>query len=75
MAKEPELRLFGSHQEIFKGLKISVQATQPQFDNKQFTERLAKEMAAFQGRELPGFTNSQVFYGFMIQNIEEWRPY
>ena len=34
-----------------------------------------KFLTAFQGRELPGFTNSQVFYGFMIQNIEEWRPY
>ena len=32
-------------------------------------------MHAFRGRELPGFTNSQVFYGFMVKNIEEWRPF
>mmetsp|Transcript_7140 Transcript_7140/g.22532 ORF Transcript_7140/g.22532 Transcript_7140/m.22532 type:complete len:735 (+) Transcript_7140:293-2497(+) len=75
LAKHPELRLFGQHQVIFKDLKHAVQATQPQFDNKTFTERLAQEMHAFRGRELPGFTNSQVFYGFMVQNIEEWRPY
>ncbi|KAH8053135.1 hypothetical protein JL722_9801 [Aureococcus anophagefferens] len=69
------LRLFGEGQEIFKSLKLAVQGTQPQFDNRAFTERLAAEMHAFRGRELPGFTNSQVFYGFMVQNIEEWRPY
>jgi len=75
LARRPELRLFGEGQEIFKSLKLAVQGTQPQFDNRAFTERLAAEMHAFRGRELPGFTNSQVFYGFMVQNIEEWRPY
>ena len=75
LARQPELRLFGEGQEIFKSLKLAVQGTQPQFDNRAFTERLAAEMHAFRGRELPGFTNSQVFYGFMVQNIEEWRPY
>ena len=75
LAKQPELRLFGTTQEIFTNLKLAVLATQPQFENRDFTERLAAEMHAFRGRELPGFTNSQVFYGFMVQNIEEWRPY
>ena len=49
--------------------------TQPAFDDERFTKHLAREMHAFRGRELPGFTNSQVFYGFMVKNIEEWRPF
>eukprot|EP00633_Aureoumbra_lagunensis_P004582 CAMPEP_0197307348 /NCGR_PEP_ID=MMETSP0891-20130614/4966_1 /TAXON_ID=44058 ORGANISM="Aureoumbra lagunensis, Strain CCMP1510" /NCGR_SAMPLE_ID=MMETSP0891 /ASSEMBLY_ACC=CAM_ASM_000534 /LENGTH=884 /DNA_ID=CAMNT_0042790601 /DNA_START=38 /DNA_END=2692 /DNA_ORIENTATION=- len=75
LAKRAELRLFGEAQTIFRSLKDEVAATQPRFEDSIFIERLTAEMAAFRGRELPGFTNSQVFYGFMVQNIEQWRPW
>ncbi len=75
LAQNPNLRLFGRHQVVFKDLKDSVGDTQPAFDDERFTKHLAREMHAFRGRELPGFTNSQVFYGFMVKNIEEWRPF
>lgn len=75
LAKRAELRLFGETQTIFRDLKAEVSATQPRFEEASFVERLTAEMSAFRGRELPGFTNSQVFYGFMVQNIERWRPW
>lgn len=75
LARRSELRLFGETQTIFRGLKAEVVATQPRFEEASFIERLTAEMSAFRGRELPGFTNSQVFYGFMVQNIEQWRPW
>lgn len=75
LARRAELRLFGETQTIFRGLKAEVVATQPRFEEASFIERLTAEMSAFRGRELPGFTNSQVFYGFMVQNIEQWRPW
>ena len=75
LAAQPNLRLFGRHQVVFKDLKDNVSDTQPAFDDERFTKHLAREMHAFRGRELPGFTNSQVFYGFMVKNIEDWRPF
>ncbi|KAJ1460259.1 P-loop containing nucleoside triphosphate hydrolase protein [Pelagophyceae sp. CCMP2097] len=75
LARNAELRLFGEAQAAFKVLKDEVALTQPRFEDRSFVARLTTEMNAFRGRELPGFTNSQVFYGFMVQNIEEWRPH
>jgi hypothetical protein len=46
----------------------------PGFNDPGFGDRLSDEIAALKGRELPGFLNLQVFYGFMIQNVETWKP-
>ena len=74
LASRAELRLYGECQLIFKELKHAVVATQPSFADPAFNTSLTSEMLAFRGRELPGFTNSQVFHGFMAQNVESWRP-
>ncbi|CAM9199600.1 unnamed protein product, partial [Discosporangium mesarthrocarpum] len=74
LSSKPSLRLHAASQAIFKQLHQNIAATVPGFNDSGFGERLGKEMAALRGREMPGFLNHQVFYGFMIKNVESWRP-
>jgi hypothetical protein len=61
-------------QAIFRALHADIADTMPGFNDTGFGDRLSNEIAALKGRELPGFLNLQVFYGFMIQNVETWKP-
>ncbi|CAN0543901.1 unnamed protein product, partial [Ectocarpus sp. 12 AP-2014] len=73
----PTLRLHAASQAIFRQLHQNIAATVPGFNDVGFGDRLGREIAALRGREMPGFLNHQarlVFYGFMIQNVETWRP-
>lgn len=74
LAQSSDVRLFQLCQEAFARLKDSVVQCRPAFGDPHFREQMAVDMQALQGRELPGFHNSQAFYHFIAQNIEAWRP-
>eukprot|EP00903_Cladosiphon_okamuranus_P010659 g10077.t1 len=74
LSARPALRLHAASQAIFRQLHQNIAATVPGFNDVGFGDRLGREIAALRGREMPGFLNHQVFYGFMIQNVETWRP-
>ncbi|CBJ26106.1 Mx1, Mx-like dynamin-related GTPase [Ectocarpus siliculosus] len=74
LSAKPTLRLHAASQAIFRQLHQNIAATVPGFNDVGFGDRLGREIAALRGREMPGFLNHQVFYGFMIQNVETWRP-
>ena len=71
LAETPDVRLFGLCQQAFEVLKQTIMASRPQFGDPTFGERLAADSEA---RELPGFHNSQTFYNFVAQSVENWRP-
>jgi len=70
----PQLRLFGEYQKIFRQLQSDVLATEPGFKDSNFEEKIKKTVFAMRGREMPGFLNSQVFFGFIIENVDSWHP-
>jgi len=74
LAESPAVRLFGLCQEAYEGLKVAVVSSRPGFGDQSFAERMAADMTALRGRELPGFHNSQAFYNFMAMSVEAWRP-
>lgn len=74
LAVSGDLRLFGRCQEAYEGLKHAILSSRPGFGDPQFGERLAADMVALRGRELPGFHNSQAFYNFVASCVEAWRP-
>lgn len=74
LAETPDVRLFGLCQQAFEVLKQTIMASRPQFGDPTFGERLAADMKLLRGRELPGFHNSQAFYNFVAQSVENWRP-
>ncbi|CAM9694976.1 unnamed protein product, partial [Sphacelaria rigidula] len=73
LSAKPALRLHAASQSIFRQLHQNIAATVPGFNDMGFGDRLGREISALRGREMPGFLNHQVFYGFMIQNVETWR--
>ena len=74
LAESPDVRLFGLCQQAFEVLKQTIMASRPLFGDPAFGERLAADMKLLRGRELPGFHNSQAFYNFVAQSVENWRP-
>merc|ERR1711934_226295 len=57
---------------IFHELQSKVAATAPPFRIKNFTSKLARQMEALRGRELPGFMSAQSFYMFIQEFIDAW---
>jgi len=74
LAEAPSLRLHLAIRQVFKQLQRDIAFTEPGFDKPDFTKELEEEMLLMQGRELPGFPNTQVFYSFMVRNVLSWRP-
>ena len=63
----PKLRIYGETHRLFRLMQGSVAKTGDAFHDPRFAENVLAEMAVMRGRELPGFQNSQVFYGFMVR--------
>jgi interferon-induced GTP-binding protein Mx1 len=74
LAVSGDLRLFGRCQEAYEALKHAILSSRPGFGDPIFGQRLAADMVALRGRELPGFHNSQAFYNFVASCVEAWRP-
>jgi interferon-induced GTP-binding protein Mx1 len=74
LSSRPNLRLHAECQIVFRELHQQIVATVPGFNDPGFGDKLAEEMMSLKGRELPGFLNLQVFYGFMVKNVETWKP-
>ena len=70
----PKLRLYTRALIIFHELQSKVAATAPPFRIKNFTSKLACQMEALRGRELPGFMRAQSFYMFIQEFINAWDP-
>ncbi|CAM9238790.1 unnamed protein product, partial [Heterosigma akashiwo] len=73
-AGSPALRLHLALRRVADTLRREVAATMPGFGDPGFLGKLEEEMARLRGREPPGFPNTAVFYGFMAQNVQTWRP-
>jgi hypothetical protein len=43
------------------------------FNDPGFVDKVTGQMRFMRGRELPGFQNHQVFYGFMVRLLEVMR--
>jgi hypothetical protein len=75
LASVPETRLHAKLQRSYKVLQEGVLKLRPQGVNSpELLTVLENEMVSQRGRELPGFLSSQVFYGQMIDHVENWRP-
>jgi len=68
------LRLRAVADRVFQGLEAEISSLKPDFEARDFTDKLHQELAALRGRELPGLLNSYFFYGFMARHVEMWRP-
>jgi hypothetical protein len=49
------------YQSVFRALHRDIADTMPGFNDPGFGDRLAEEITALKGRELPGFLNLQVW--------------
>ncbi len=74
LSSQPKLRLHSEYQVIFRNLNKSIASTLPNFDDPKFVDQISLEIQSLKGKELPGFLNLQVFYSFIVQNVELWRP-
>jgi hypothetical protein len=77
LARFEEFRIHSSLQRSFKQLLDGVLQLRPVGTNSlkaAMFDLLEEEMIAQRGRELPGFINTQVFYSYIIDLVEEWRP-
>ncbi len=69
-----QLRLRAVADRVFRDLEAEISSLKPDFEARDFTNKLHQELAALRGRELPGLLNSYFFYGFMARHVEMWRP-
>jgi len=74
LSTAPALRLHLLLRHAFQQFQREIAVTEPRFDMPDFEKKLEEEILRMQGRELPGFPNTQVFYSFAVQNVESWRP-
>ncbi len=74
LSSQPKLRLHSNIQVVFRKLNSSIASTLPNFDDPAFVDELSLEIQSLKGKELPGFLNLQVFYSFIVKNVELWRP-
>lgn len=75
LAANEDFRLHYMMQNAYKDMQGKIQVLRPvaSLNSEMFT-RLKEEMTTQRGRELPGFINTQVFYAFIIELVEAWRP-
>mmetsp|Transcript_22257 Transcript_22257/g.28817 ORF Transcript_22257/g.28817 Transcript_22257/m.28817 type:complete len:885 (-) Transcript_22257:283-2937(-) len=70
----PELRVRQVADKRFQHLHNDLEGNGPSFGTEDFLESLQGTMENLRGRELPGLFSSQIFYGFMADQVEIWRP-
>lgn len=69
------LRIRAQSDHQFAQLRAQVEGRSPAFGTPEFEADLRRKMEGLRGRELPGLFSSQLFYGFMADQVEEWRPH
>lgn len=70
-----EVRMLACNQAIFLRLQAEITKLRPQgIQNTDMATKIQNKMASLQGRELPGFLNTQVFYSEIVECIELWKP-
>ena len=62
-----DIRLHSANQGVFKALQVGVMRLRPQGmqTDQAMALRIAEKMTTQQGRELPGFLSTQVFYRYV----------
>jgi len=76
LAGSPDARMHALFQRCYRGLAQGIQSTRPGGpEEPNFARDIDVEMTTQRGRELPGFLNQQVFLGYIISNVERWRPF
>jgi interferon-induced GTP-binding protein Mx len=69
------VRMLACNQAIFLRLQSDIQKLRPLgIQNIDMANKIQNKMASLQGRELPGFLNTQVFYSEIVECIELWKP-
>jgi len=75
LTTNPSLRLYTEAHKIYRTMAKGIEVTGEVFQKPEFPREVFDEMQVLKGRELPGFHNTQVFYEFMVRNVETWREH
>lgn len=77
LAANEIMRLHSRVQQSYKKLQDNVANLRPSLAGNNMADmlgRLELDMTSQRGRELPGFINTQVFYAYIVDLVEELRP-